>query len=208
MTPAQFFLAAAFIFCCISSLFLFLRTALSAEPTDYAEAKGKIIPAVFYSFTGGMSPFRKETANKHWPTYIAGIIFHIGIFLSFGWLVLYIIDISLPAYLTEFSKIFLTISIISGLGILLKRMLLSKMRYFSCPDDYFSNIIVTVFQIFSLTALINPDNIFKIYIAAGIIFIYLPFGKLRHAVFFILTRFHLGKFFGKRGVWPPGRKIS
>jgi hypothetical protein len=35
--------------------------------------------------------------------------------------------------------------------------------------------------------------------------LYIPAGKLRHTVYFFAARYHLGYFFGWRGVWPPGK---
>jgi hypothetical protein len=40
-------------------------------------------------------------------------------------------------------------------------------------------------------------------LTATALFLYLPFGKIRHCVFFFSTRYHFGAFFGRRGVLPP-----
>jgi hypothetical protein len=41
-----------------------------------------------------------------------------------------------------------------------------------------------------------------LFIYAAFLFLYIPFGKLKHTVYFFSSRIYLGKFFGKRGVWP------
>jgi hypothetical protein len=40
------------------------------------------------------------------------------------------------------------------------------------------------------------------FIIAAVLWLYFPVGKLRHVVYFFAARYHLGFFFGRRGVWP------
>jgi hypothetical protein len=42
-------------------------------------------------------------------------------------------------------------------------------------------------------------------IYAGVLFLYFPLGKLRHAVFFFVARADYGRRLGYRGVYPPAR---
>lgn len=64
-------------------LFHLIRLVRLGKPIDTAPPAGKVRPAVFYSMTGAMSPAKKESAYLHLPTYIAGILYHLGTFLSF-----------------------------------------------------------------------------------------------------------------------------
>jgi hypothetical protein len=40
------------------------------------------------------------------------------------------------------------------------------------------------------------------FICAGLLFLYLPLGKLKHSLYFFAARYHLGFFYGWRGIWP------
>jgi hypothetical protein len=79
------------------------------------------------------------------------------------------------------------------------------MRRLSNGDDFLSNLLVTVFQILTLFSLWIPGMIPFYFIYSGILFVYIPLGKLRHLLYFFAARFYLGWFYGKRGVWPPAR---
>lgn len=208
MALPKIILLIGFSISALTSITLFFRTILEKDEYDPAEPKGKTAPAIIYSLTAAMSPFKKETAHKHWPTYIAGTLYHGGIFLGFAWLAVHFFKINLPAVFYNLSKIIFTVTGLGGIGILLKRIINAKMRYFSNPDDYFSNILVSGFQIVSLITLFHPQNNSVLFIYAALLFLYVPLGKLRHAIFFILTRIYLGLYYGKRGVWPPGRQES
>jgi len=77
-----------------ASLFHALRLIRLGKPVDMAPASGSIAPAVRYSITGAMNPAKKESAYLHLPTYLAGIIYHLGTFLSL--LLFFFIWLQLP----------------------------------------------------------------------------------------------------------------
>jgi hypothetical protein len=186
-------------FACAFQLFKIL---FSGTPKDYSFPLGKVGPAIKYSFTGAMSPLKKETAYLHLPTYSAGIFFHLGTFLSLILLVLNFFSIIISNWLVITAIILLSISSLSGLSILIKRVSASKMRSISNPDDYVSNLLVTGFQVLSLLSLVWSASLPYLFIYATILFLYVPLGKLRHTVYFFSARIHLALFYGKRGVWP------
>ena len=92
-------------------------------------------------------------------------------------------------------------------------MIKKELRSLSNPDDFISNLLVTLFQIFTLLVISTPlllssyrPTVLKsYYLIFTLLMLYLPVGKLRHTVYFFAARYHLGYFFGKRGVWPPGQ---
>ena len=172
---------------------------------DFSKPIGNPIAGALYSLIKGMSPFKKETAYLHWPTYSAGILYHLGSFLSLLWLPILFLKINMPGFIIRFSIYYLPLSIICGILILLKRMANQKLRFLSCPDDYVSNVLATLFQIFTALSLYHISFIPLLYFCAGVLFFYIPIGKLRHIVYFVTTRIHLGYHFGKRGTWPTGR---
>jgi len=98
---------------------------------------------------------------------------------------------------------FLIISGLSGMAILIKRMTKKELRTLSNPDDYISNLLVTLVQLMTASVLLNV-RLFPVYfILVSIFLLYLPLGKLKHTLYFFAARYHLGLFYGWRGVWPP-----
>ncbi|MCP4709310.1 MAG: hypothetical protein GY869_11845 [Planctomycetes bacterium] len=192
--------------CAVAGLFLWLQILKSAGTRDPSEAKGKALPAVLYSLTAAMSPLKKESARHHLLTYCAGMFFHAGIFLSFFWLILQFFDVSLIPMIATASAVIIFLSAVCGVVILIKRIISPKMRYFSNPDDYFSNLIVTGFLILMGLSLLLDGLQSVLFIYTGVLLLYVPLGKLRHAIYFVLTRTYLGLFYGKRGVWPKNRR--
>lgn len=116
------------ILCLSACLFHFYRIVSLGKPNDYSEPAGKVGPAVFYSFTAGMSPKKKESAYLHLPTYTAGILYHGGTFLSILLFTGFLFGIDLGHFIKIFFSILLSISGISGFGILIKRVIKKKIK--------------------------------------------------------------------------------
>jgi hypothetical protein len=192
----------AFLICFISLAFHFIRLIRLGSPKDYSFKRGNLKSAVAYSFTGAMNPFEKESAYLHVPTYTAGILYHIGTFLSIIIFFLLFFNISLTGVSKWGFLCLLAVSSISGLGIFIKRITLKKLKSLSNPDDYISNLLVTAFQIFTLIVFVKETFTPYYFICAGLLFLYLPLGKLKHSLYFFAARYHLGFFYGWRGVWP------
>ncbi len=192
----------AFLICFVSLAVHFIRLIRLGSPKDYSFKRGNLKSAVAYSFTGAMNPLEKESAYLHWPTYTAGILYHIGTFVSLIIFFLLLFNISITGALQWGLLCLLAVSGISGLGIFIKRIALKKLKSLSNPDDYISNLLVTLFQIFTLIVLINESFSPWYFISAGLLFLYLPLGKLKHSLYFFAARYHLGFFYGWRGVWP------
>jgi nitrate reductase gamma subunit len=85
----------------------------------------------------------------------------------------------------------------------MKRMAKQQMRALSNPDDYISNLLVTVFQFVTALVLIDGSIIPSYFILASVLLLYVPLSKLKHTIYFFAARYHLGYFFGWRNVWPP-----
>lgn len=203
MTPYQIIAFTAFLFCFISLSYHFFRLVRLGMPNDYARKIGDLKTAIPYSFTGAMNPLKKESAYLHFPTYTAGILYHIGTFISIALFFFFIFDSIFPDTFKWILICVLFVASVSGLGIFLKRILLNKLRFLSNPDDYISNLLVTVFQILTLIMLLYNSFSPYYYICAGLLFLYIPLGKLRHVLYFFAARFHLGFYYGWRGVWSP-----
>lgn len=189
-------------FCLSGALWHVVRLIRAGQPGDYAEPSGKTGSAIAYSFTGAMSPVKKESAFLHLPTYAAGIIYHLGTFTAILLFILSLIGISLPSILSYILACCLAVSGACGLGMLIKRFVKKGLRTLSNPDDYIANILVTLFHLVSALALVIPGLAPFCFLSASAVCLVFPFGKLKHAVYFFAARYHLGLFFGRRGVWP------
>ncbi len=193
----------ALFVCLLSCIIHSYRIISLGNPPEYARRSGHIGKAVRYSFTGAMSPKVKESAYLHMPTYLAGILFHIGIFLAIGLFFLLLFRVSLPEWLIWPLTVIFGLGGLCGLGILVKRILKKELRSLSNPDDYIANILVTAFQLGSVIVLHNPAFLPAYFIIVAALMLYFPMGKLKHAVYFFAARYHLGYFYGWRDVWPP-----
>jgi len=194
---------ASLAICFAFSLHHLLRLIRLGKPFDYAKAAGKTGSAILYSFTSAMSPVKKESAFLHMPTYAAGIIYHLGTFLAIFLFFFILAQVAFPTLLAYPLAGFLLISGICGVGILIKRIVKSELRSLSSPDDYISNSLVTLFQLSTSLILLVQEALPGYFILASLLLFYFPVGKLKHAIYFFAARYHLGLFYGWRGVWPP-----
>lgn len=189
--------------CLTSSLYHIIRLIRLGKPTDFSKKAGNTVQGIRYSFTGAMSPKHKESAFLHLPTYTAGLIFHLGTFLAISLFFALLLSFEMLEPLKTVFAVFLAISGLCGIGILAKRVLSLKLRSLSSVDDYFSNIIVTSFQLITAYVLVLSDGQMAFFILSSILLLYFPLGKLKHAIYFFAARYHLGLFYGWRGTWPP-----
>ena len=162
---------------------------------------GKEGPAIAYSYTGAMSPLKKESAYLHLPTYTAGLVFHAALFSAILTLFMLLSGIVLPDIAVLILSCVFALGVLSGLGIFIKRIFKPVLRSISNPDDFISNLLVTGFQLMCLLAINISDLRAALYIYSAILLFYLPLGKLKHSFFFFTSRIALGKYYGARGVW-------
>ena len=209
MNTIQFFAIAAVCYCIFAMLLHLLKVIRLGAPKDLSEASGSVKKGVIYSNTRAMMPDQKESAFLHLPSYTVGMLFHIGVFCS---LLIFILSF-FPFFNNWISSCkwsyFLAVpslfGSICGVILFIKRITSKDLKVFSSIDDYISVTLVTFFQM--MTTLYLAFLLFKainviFYISAILLFIYIPFGKLRHIVYYFSARFHLGFFYGRRNVWP------
>jgi hypothetical protein len=192
----------AFFLCLTGLAFHLIRLVRLGPPTDYSRQRGNPAAGVAYSFIGAMDPRKKESAFLHLPTYTAGLLYHSGTFISLLFFPLLLGDIRIVEVLRWCVAGFLTLSVASGSGIFLKRIAVRKIRSLSNPDDFVSNFLVTLFQLSTLLVMIRDGFAVYYFVSASLLFLYLPVGKLKHALYFFAARYHLGLFYGWRGIWP------
>jgi len=198
----QLGVAASVLFCIVALTLMVVRTFTFGQKPTYAYPRGSKFSGILYAFTQGMLPWEKETAARHIWTYIGGILYHLSIFIEMFFLATLLLRISLTAALLQTLRILLFIGLVSGLALLIKRTFKPHMRALSYGDDYLANILVDLLLLSALTTTFNESAYFIFFIIAIIIFIYIPFGKIRHCVFFFYSRILFGDFFGRRGVLP------
>ncbi|MCK4403638.1 MAG: hypothetical protein KAW02_00985 [candidate division Zixibacteria bacterium] len=184
-----------------------MRTFAFGRRPTYAHPQGSSFAGIVYAFGPGMLPWEKESAAEHIWTYIGGILYHVGILIAMLFLATVLLRISLPTTLLQAVRILLVIGVVSGVALLLKRILQPHMRFLSGGDDYLANVLVDLLLLSALAATLAETTLVPFLAVAIIIFVYIPFGKLRHCAFFFYSRVLFGVFFGKRGVLPhPSKK--
>ena len=193
----------SFFISVISLSILVLRTFSFGKRPLYAEPKGDVKKGIVYAFGKGLMPWEKESAVKHLPSYIGGILYHLGILAGAFYLLVTLVPIDLPTLVPLFMRIVLLLGVISGVALLLKRILSKQMRVLSCPDDFAANIIVNIFVLAALLHTFYPGITHLFFLAAVIMFLYMPLGKIRHCFFFFYIRIIFGMFYGRRDIFPP-----
>lgn len=197
---------AALVVFAIAMLWHFLRLIREGNPKDFSKKTGNLVKAEAYAYTTAMMPNHKETAYLHIPTFTAGALFHIGTFISILLFAVFffISPAQFPLWLSRILTVCILAGAACGTGLLIKRMVVKKMRDLSHFDDYLSNFLTTLFQLFTILYLMLPHMFAPVYyIEVTVLLLYMPIGKLRHVLYFFAARYHLGRFYGWRNVWPP-----
>ncbi len=192
----------ALVICLLAFSRHFFRLIRLGKPVDYSRKAGNVTGGIVYSFTSGMDPRNKESAFLHLPTYAAGIVFHLATFLALLIFVLMLAGGQLGNTPGLIASLICFSGALAGLVMLGKRMTNPKLRRLSNPDDYLSNLLVTFFQLFAGLSLWWQPMVPAYMILAAVMFLYMPVGKLKHAIYFFAARYHLGLFYGWRNVWP------
>jgi hypothetical protein len=182
-----------------------LQTFSFGRRRPHSQPEGNRWRGVAYAFGRGMLPWEKESAARHLPTYIAGMLYHGGIFAA----VLAVLSVAAAIHISEvillFLQVLMAVGILAGTGLLLKRAVKSPMRHISCPDDYAANVLVDIFILTGLLASRLDAAVPAFLVIAILTFLYMPLGKIRHCFFFFYSRFLFGSYFGRRGVLPRRR---
>jgi hypothetical protein len=171
-------------------------------PTDQSPIKGNISHGITYAFTKGMMPWAKESTRIHMLAYLRGIGFHVGIFTAIGTVIVSPFWTFLPPLLSLTLFWVLTIGAFLGAAGGIMRATERNLRGLSLPDDHFAVWLTTLFIAVTGLAVLNEAFIVPMYIVSAITFVYVPFGKIRHCLYFFFSRIFFGKFFGRRAVFP------
>lgn len=209
MSTLQIISLVALAFCFVMMLAHFVRLVRLGKPKDFSVKSGSVAKGVAYANTVAMMPANKESAYMHLPTYAAGIIYHLGTFLSLLLFVLSLFNLNAyyPQWLSLILAACLLVSGVCGTVLLIKRFANKNLHSLANPDDYLSNFFTTLLHFATACYLAFAGDCCSVpyiyYISATLLLLYMPFGKLRHVVYYFAARYHLGFFYGWRNVWPP-----
>jgi nitrate reductase gamma subunit len=196
--------AAAAGFLALAGLALLVLRTLARGRTAYlARASGDAAHGVVYAFGAGMSPRAKESAREHRATYLTGVAYHFGIFAALATFVAAVMGTALPAPVRVPVLVLLAAGCAAGVALAARRAASPMLRALSVPDDYVANLLTDLFMAAALAATVAPAAIPLLLAVAVPFCLYLPLGKVRHCVFFFVSRTFFGAFYGRRGVFPP-----
>ena len=182
---------------------LYLNVKGYGKRTLFSKAAGDPAKGVVYAFTKAMVPWAKESVRMNMLSYALGMSFHAGVFTAFGLLLTALVGLELPPVLVLLARVLTVCGAAGGFSLLVKRAVKPELRGLSCPDDYLSNLLCTLFIVLALGWTFDPSLAGVWMGEAALLLVYLPLGKIRHCCFFFTTRYHLGAFFGRRGTFPP-----
>ena len=203
----RFAVVAAALGSLFALLFLVWRTHSAGRSPNLALPRASAGRGVLYAFTTGMMPWEKESAARHLPTFLAGIVYHAGILGLFCYVLsLVLFHASSPRLL--FVQPLMAAGAVAGIGLLIKRAVKPHLRALSIGDDFVSNALVDVCLILAVSHWHFQRLEAALLSAFLLLLIYAPLGKIRHCFFFFYTRILFGAFFGRRGVFPGPQRLT
>jgi len=192
-------------FCVLVLALRLWRAFQHPGPADLARARGVVGRGVLYAFTVGMLPWEKPARSlKFWVAYIRGILFHLGAFTGLAVLALSPWLGSFPPAVRGVLLAGVAVGLVAGLAGLVTRWADGELRGLSVPDDYLSLVLVVVFLAGALAALGEPSRRPLFYLLSCPMLLYAPFSKIRHCVYFFLSRFYYGAALGRSGLLEHG----
>jgi len=176
--------------------------------SDPSPPKASAQRGVVYSFTGGMLPWKKESAYLHWLAYVRGVVFHLGIFTSIVLLLTSLfVDLRYVAGIVAFGPT-LGLGFLAGVAAIAARLGDRNLRAISRLDDYISPVLVTLVLLTGLAFVFHATSRTVFWVTVSAMCLYLPWSKIPHSVYFFISRVAFGILFGRRGVIPVPKKIA
>jgi len=201
VTPPALLLLAAFVVA--GAALAHARLGIGSVRTWlFAPPRAPAGPGVRYAFTTAFLPWVKESASGHPASYLAGIVYHAGIFAMLACLALSLTALQTPPLLANALAVLLGVALAAGLGLLVKRLAGAALRAISVPDDFVANLLVDAALAAALAAALVPSARFVFQLTGAALLLYAPLGKLRHMLFLLTSRRLWGVYYGRRGVLP------
>jgi hypothetical protein len=200
MTTSAWIVIVGFAVCIGGLVWHLARMLRLPPPRDHAPQRSSPGEGVAYAFSLGMMPWVKESTRRHFTDYIRGVFLHVGIFTGFVVIALSLLSTEIHWIAAILLIGLLSLGAFNGFLGLLARLTEQNLRRLSTGDDYFSVILVTTFEVAAIAALIDGANVGAFHIVSALMLAYIPFGKIRHCLYFFFSRFYFGQFYGRRGI--------
>jgi hypothetical protein len=201
LTTVRLIAGLSFIFAGVC-LFIQGLIAWHGGRKDYSVPTGSPMKGISYNFTIAMLPSHKETILRFPGKYVIGILLHIGTFIAIMEMLILIFSPTSARIYPLVLTVMLSLAFLCGLYLLVRRIISAELRYISCPDDYlaiFMTIVFIALAALNEVGIVHPTSFL---LFGAVLFFYMPFGKLRHALFFFIARADFGRRLGYRGVYP------
>lgn len=201
-TVARAFLAASSLWALVALSVQAVRAASRfREPHSARIADAR--RAVLYNFTTAMLPSHKESVALHPISFGAGALLHLGVFASLAAVLPTVASTAWFESLCPWIVWIASVGVAASLFLLVRRLRDGELRTISVPDDFVAAAAVGLFLCMAAAAAFGRLPLAALQVVTGLLLVYAPLGKLRHAVFFFLARVELGRRLGWRGVYPP-----
>jgi len=206
MTLPSLFVLAALLVSVVA--FVAQRARLGvAVPPALAPPRGSASAGVRYAFTTAFAPWAKDSARNHLASYLAGIVYHLAVFVMFVILLASVLVPVLPRGIARAGGALLAVGALCGLALLVKRTVDPALRSLTVPDDLLANVLVTGTLAAGAAVMVAPTALPVFQLIGGVVLLYAPLGKLRHMLFLFTSRRFWGEFYGRRGVRPAPRPL-
>jgi hypothetical protein len=188
---------------CVLALLGQLLRARGKGRVPHSLPRGSPARGVFYNFTTAMLPAHKESVRLHPAKFAIGALLHAGVLLTLLAIVTLLVAPAAGIALLGWLRVPAAIAALAGLYLLVRRTRDPNLRAMSAPDDFLAIGLSTGLVALAALLPIDADNQGLLLAYATLLLLYLPLGKLRHAVFFFAARADFGRRLGHRGVYPP-----
>ena len=202
LTAVKFFVAISILWAVVALLAQVL-IARGGGRKDYSRRTGSPFRAVIYNFTVAMTPAHKETVSRHPVKFTLGVVMHAGVFIALAGAVLLLVWPAAGREIMSLVRPLTAIAFLAGMYLFVRRFTDANLKAMSAPDDYLAILATCGLLLLASVLRIDAENQIVYLIYTGCLFIYMPLGKLRHAVFFFVARSNYGRRLGYRGVYPP-----
>jgi hypothetical protein len=170
--------------------------------SDPSPSKASARRGIFYAFTTGMLPWKKESAKLHLLTYLRGILFHIGVFTA---IILLFVSLFVDLTQVNWSITFgltLGLGFLAGVIALASRLTDRNLSAISRLDDYISLGLVILVQLAGFMYVLTAMSRTIFWGIFSILLLYLPWSKIPHVIYFFFSRTVFGTLIGRRGILP------
>ena len=168
--------------------------------------RGSHEKGIRYAYMTLAMPWEMESTRKHLGRWFEFAVFHIA--MAAGIATAFTMPIAHefmrnPVVVTGLQAIFAAATLV-GLIRLSRRIFSPAIRKISHPDDYFCLILLIAWMVAGIPAVTqkHEPSLTAFFGLATFFLFYVPFSKISHYIYWFFLRYHMGKHFGHRGVYP------